>query len=156
MLIRLHEMSKKIVPEIIHPPAQNHAAAGKSHDLPDLGPAIPAVTVDRAFFAGGFRRERTFAPLCQGMPGQFRTFTAKQCLSHCYVFNLNIRFDLITMFCPAVYPDEVEQEFQVFNLRVGKLFHRCMVAEKANESYDAGQKMPFPSSLCFSRRDMLR
>jgi hypothetical protein len=112
--------------------------------------------MDRAFFTGRFRLQRTVAPLCQGMPGHFRAIMAKQCLPHGYVFNLNIRFDLITMFRPAVYTEKVDQEFQIFNLCAGELFHECMVAEKSPKRYDAGQKLRFPSSLCFSQQDMLR
>ena len=152
----LDKKSKKIISEVIHPALQNHAAPGKRHDLPDLRPIIPAIAMDMAFFAGRFRLQRAVAPLCQGMAGYFRAFVTEKCLLHGYVFNLNIRFDLIAMFCPAVYPDEVEHEFQILNLCAGKLIHGCIIGEKIKGMYDAGQKKPFPTSLCFSRQDMLR
>jgi hypothetical protein len=132
--------SKQIVQEIIHPPAQDHASPGKSHDLPDRCPVILAVAMDMTLFAGRFRCELAIAPLCHCMFRNCRALRAKKSLAQGYVLSLYIRFDLIAMFCPAVYPDEVEQEFQIFNLCVGVLFHGIMVAKKAKKSYDAGQK----------------
>lgn len=133
--------------EIIHPSVQDHAPAGKGHDLPDSRPVIIREAMDTAPLAGWFRLKRAVEPLCHGVFRNCRAFTAKKSLPHGYFFNPDIRFDLIAMFRPAVYTDEVEQEFQIFNLCAGELFHGCMVAEKARESYDAGQK----SSLLHSR-----
>jgi len=155
MLIRLHEMSKEIVPEIIQPAAQNHAPPGECHDLPDPGPVIPAVTMDRAFFAGRFRLQRASAPLCHGMPGHLRAFATEKCFSYGDLLNLHIRFATITMFSLAINPDEIEEEPDIFNLCIGKLFHGCMITDEAKERYDAGQKILFPSPLCFSVLDML-
>jgi hypothetical protein len=115
-------------------------APGKSHDLPDSRPVIPAIAMDNAFFAGRFRLQRAVVPLSLGMFRNCRTLQAKEGILAGYILNISIHLILTCMVCPAIYPDEVDQDFQILFLCAGELFHDCIISEKIKGMNDAGQK----------------
>jgi hypothetical protein len=81
-----------------------------------------------------------------------RALPAKEGFLAGYFLESNIYPGLGIMFCPAVNPDEVDQDLQIILLWDGELFHGCILDEKVNGRHDAGQKIPFAPFVRISLR----